>query len=135
MEKSAGQQFFSSLLEELSFGILSTDGDLIRPRHIFAEIRNAETAFTLRVLAFRVNDLGIDENELGLGIFLESDINDGDTPANTDLRGSEPDAVSRVHRLEHVLNKFFELLVEYGDRFRGLFEDRIAELHDGIDHQ
>src|SRR4051794_40643347 len=59
VKECAREQFFTGLLEELAFRVLSADGDLFRASHVLAEIRNAEAAFTLGVLAFGANDFGI----------------------------------------------------------------------------
>ena len=59
---------------------------LLGRAHILAEIGDAEAAFALRVAAFGVNDFGIDEDEFGLGIFLEGDVDDRDAAGDADLR-------------------------------------------------
>ena len=104
VQEGAGQQFFSGLLINFSVHILCTDGDLVGSGYVLAEFRDAEAAFALRVLAFGVDDFGIDENELGFGIFFKSYVDDGDAAGEADLRGSEADAVGGVHRLEHIVD-------------------------------
>ena len=64
---------------------------------ILAEIGDAEAAFALSVAAFGVNDFGINENEFGVGILLEGDVDDGDAAGDADLRGGQTDAVGGVH--------------------------------------
>ena len=82
-----------------------------------------------------MDDFGIDEDELGVGIFFESDIDDGDAATNADLRGGQADTVGGVHRLKHVFDELLQLLVEDGYGFGRLFENRVAEFYDGINHQ
>src|SRR5437868_14846666 len=87
------------------------------------------------MLALGADDFRIDQYEFGFGIFLEGDVNDRDALADTDLRGSEADTVCRVHRFEHVFDELLQIIVEDRNRFRGFFENGIAEFYDGVDHQ
>src|SRR5579862_8483064 len=135
VEQSAGEQFLSSLFENFAADVLSANCHFIRARDVLPEIRNAQTSFTLRVLAFPVNNFRIDKHQLGLGIFLERYIDDGDSTSNTNLRRGQPDAVSRIHRLEHVIDQLFQVFIEDRNCFRRLLENWIAVLYDGIDHQ
>ena len=135
VQEGAGEQFFAGLFEQFSVHVLGANGHFVRARYVLAELWNAQAAFVLDVLALGVNDFGIDENELGVGIFFESYIDDGDAPRNADLRGGQADALGGVHGLEHVVDELLQFFVEGRDFFRGLFEDRIAVLNDGMDHQ
>src|SRR5271170_4815753 len=72
--EGAGQQVVADPLEDLTGQILGADGNHLRARHVFPEIGDAETAFTLGVAAFFVNDFGIDEDQFGVRILFESDI-------------------------------------------------------------
>ena len=76
----------------------------------------------------------IGNHQLGVWIFLESHVNDRQPLRNSDLRRRQSDSVRRVHRLEHVIHQLFQMSIENSDRFGRLFEDRIAKLHNGIDH-
>ena len=103
-------------------------------RHILAEIRNAETAFALRVAAFFVNDFRVDEDEFGAGILFESDVDHGDAAGDADLRRSQAHSAGSIHRLEHVLDQLLQFFVEDCYFLGRLLEDGISEFHDGIDH-
>src|SRR5215469_6378031 len=135
VQKSARQQLLARFLVELSVYILGADRGLIRTSHVLSKIRNAQASFALYVLAFRMNDLRIDENELGIGVFFERHIDDGDAPPDADLRRGKPDSMGLVHRLKHVLDQLFQFTIEDRNFLRWSFENRIAVLHDGIDHQ
>ena len=55
------------------------------------KIGDAETAFTLGVAAFFVsNDFGIDEDQFGVRILFESDIDDGDAARDADWGAARP---------------------------------------------
>jgi len=135
VQESAGQQFLPCFFEDFSAEILRTYGDFVGASYIFAEIGDAEAAFTLRVLAFGMKDFGVNEDEFGLRVLLEGNVDDGNPAPNADLRSGEADAVRSVHRLKHVIDEPLQLFIENRHRFRGFFENRIAEFHDGINHQ
>jgi hypothetical protein len=82
-----------------------------------------------------VNDFGIDENEFGARIFLESNVDDRNAAANADLRRGQADSVRGVHGLEHVGDELLQLFVKARDLFRWFLENGIAEFYDGINHQ
>src|ERR1700733_4757319 len=134
MLEGAGQEFFAGFFEDVSFGILGADGDGLGARDVFAEVGDAEAAFALGMFAGGVNDFRVDEDQLGIGIFFEGDVDDGDAPGDTDLRSGQADAVRGVHGLEHVVEEGLQVRVEDGDFFRRLLQHRVAELNDGIDH-
>jgi hypothetical protein len=87
------------------------------------------------VTAFLVNDLRIDEDELGIRILFEGDVDDRYAAGDSDLGRGQSNPASGIHRLEHILGEFLQFLVEDCDLFGRLLEDRISELYDGIDHQ
>lgn len=132
--KGAGQKFFASFFEDISFSVLGADGDGFRARHVFAKVGDAEAAFALGMFTGGVDDFRVDEDKLGVGIFFEGDVDDGDAPGDSDLRSGQADAVRGVHRFEHVVEESLQLRVEDGDLFRRLLQHRVAELNDGIDH-
>ena len=53
-----------------------TDLRLNVPLHVGAEIRQAEAAFAVDLRTFLMNDLGIDQHDPSVWIFLERDIDD-----------------------------------------------------------
>ncbi len=132
--KGPGQEFFASLFEDISFRVLGADGDGFRTRYVFAEVGDAEAAFALGMFAGGVDDFRVDEDQLGVGIFFEGDVDHGDAPGDADLRSGEADAVRGVHRLEHIVEQGLQLCIEDGDLFGRLLQHRVAELNDGIDH-
>jgi len=78
------------------------------------------------VTAFFADDYRIDQDQLGSGLFLESHIYDGDSFRDADLRSRQPNAASRIHRLEHVFHQLFESVIEAGHHSRRFFQDGIA---------
>src|SRR5213592_4044810 len=71
VEKSAGKQVVAGLLKPLSTHILSTHRNLAGTRDWFPKFGNAKAAFILCVLSFSVNNLGIHQDQLRLGIPLK----------------------------------------------------------------
>ena len=90
-------------------------------RHVLTEIRDAEASFTLGVAAFCVNDFGIDEDQFGVRILFESDVDDGDAARDADLRRGQTHAARSIHRLEHVLDQFLQFFVKDCDCSRPVF--------------
>jgi hypothetical protein len=79
MHKGASKQFFSffaSSLVPLSVHVLGTNSHFARPSHRLAKFGDAEAAFRLRVFALGVENLWIHQHQLGIGVFLEGNIND-----------------------------------------------------------
>src|SRR5580658_1023312 len=132
--EGAGQQVVANLLEDLPRQILGSDRDHLGARHILTEIGDAETAFTLGVAAFLVNDFGINENQFRVRVLLESDVNDGDAARDADLRRGQAHAARSIHRLEHVLDQFLQSFIKDRDFLCRFFKDGISEFNDGIDH-
>jgi hypothetical protein len=132
--EGTSQQVFPSVLEDLPSQILGADGHHLRATHIFAEFRNAEAAFTLRVAALLMDDFGIDEDDLGVGVLFERDVNHGDAERHADLRRGQAHTAGGVHRLEHVIDEQLQFAVENGDFVGRLLKDWISELYNGIDH-
>src|SRR5580658_5769009 len=134
MLEGAGQQIVADFLEDLSSQILGADGNHLGARHVFTEIRDTETAFALGVAALLVNDFGIDEDEFGVRILFEGDVNDGDAARDTDLRRGQAHAAGSIHRLEHVLDQLLQVFVKDCDFLGWFFENGISEFNNGIDH-
>jgi hypothetical protein len=132
--KGAGQQILASLFEKLPVQVLGSDGDYFGAIHILAEVGNAEASFALRVAAFLVNDLGIHEDDLRVGVLFKGYVHDGDAKRNANLRRCQPHAASGVHGLEHILDEHLQFSVEDRDLRSRLLENRVSELYDGIDH-
>ena len=135
VQKGAGQQLLARLFEYLSVNVLGANRDFVGTSHVLAEVGNAQASFTLGVAAFGMNDLGIDEDQLRLGVLLERDIDNRNAAPNADLRRGQPDAMGLVHRLEHIFDELLQFLVEDRHLFRRLLENSVAVLYDGIDHQ
>lgn len=135
VKQGASQEFLTGFLKGFSVNILRAHGDSIRAAYVFAEVWNAQASFTLRVFAFGLDDLRVDQDKLGLGIFLEGDVDDGDALADPNLRRSQADSMRGVHRFKHVLDELPQFFIEDGDRFGGLLENGISVLDYGIDHQ
>ena len=62
--------------------------------------------------AFGMNDLRIDQDDLGFGIFLEGTSITAMRLADADLRRRQADAMGGVHRLEHVVDQLPQFVVE-----------------------
>lgn len=112
VEESAGEQIFSRFFVDFAFRVLGADRHDLGPRDVLAEVGDAEAAFALRMAAFGVNDFRVDQDKLGVEIFLESYVNDGDATGDADLRSGQTDSVGRVHGLEHIGQERPQRIVE-----------------------
>src|SRR5262249_55660621 len=132
MEKGAGQKLFSGVLEPLAFDVLCADGRLKGALHVSAEVRKAQAALIVDLRTFLMNDLRVDQHDLAVRIFLERNIYNSDAARDADLRRGESNAVSGIHRFEHVFSELLQLCIEDGDFGCGLFADRVRPFNDGI---
>src|SRR5260370_17382659 len=134
VQEGARQQLFSGVLEKLSAQILRAYRNGLGARDLLAKFGNAQAAFAAPLAALFANDYRIDQNQLGARVFLEGHIDDGDSLRNADLRSCQANAASRVHRLEHVIHKLLDLVVEAGHHGRRFFQNRIAKFHNCVNH-
>src|SRR5215470_963365 len=135
MKEGAGQQFLASLFIKMSIHVLGANRDLAWSGDRLAELGNAQAAFILGMAAFGVNNLGIGKHQLGIRVFLESHIDNGETFRNADLRSRQPNAMRGIHRFEHVLDELLQLVIEDSYSFSALFQDGITKFYDGVDHR
>src|SRR4051812_15299626 len=99
--EGSGQQTVCGQLEPLAFGVLRTNCRLVRPGDLLAKPWDGEAPFLAGLRSFAADNLGIDHDEPGRGVFARRGVDDGDAPADADLRRGESDALRGVHRLEH----------------------------------
>src|SRR5438105_15695200 len=97
LEKGADENVVAGFLKPISVRVLSAHRSLAGTRDRFAKSGNAEAAFILFVLSFSVNDLGIHQHQLRLGILFESYIDDCQSLGNTDLRRRQTHSMGRIH--------------------------------------
>src|SRR5579864_763825 len=135
VKKGASQEFLTRFLVKLTIDVLSANRDLIWPRYIFTEVRNAQTSFALSVFAFGMNNLRVDQDQFGVRILFEGYVDDRDAAADTNLRRRETHAVGFVHRFKHIVDELLEFAIEGGYFLCGLLKNRVAEFYDRIDHQ
>ena len=67
-------------------------------------------------------------------IFSVGNVDYGDAKADADLRSGETDAVCGVHGFEHVGDESLKILVEFFNGLGGLLQNRIAVLHNRMNH-
>jgi hypothetical protein len=134
MLKGSRQQFVSIHFKPLSLNILSADAHLFGSRHPFTNLRQAQAALLLILLALFVNNLGIDENNLFFRIFLEAQVDNGQPFGDADLGCSQPDALRRIHRLEHVVDQGTQFIIELAHRLGWLLQNRIGIFNDLSNH-
>lgn len=135
VEKGAREKVLARLLVPFAIDVVSADNDLLGASDVFAKLRNAQAAFTLRVLPLGVNDLGVGEDELGIGVFFECDINHGQPLGDADLWRGQANALGFVHGLKHVCDQLLETVSELGHRLGRFFQNWVSKLNDGIDHE
>src|SRR5690242_10635896 len=85
MAEGTGKEILAANFENLAFGILSFDGHKLRADDIAAESGNGEATFLFAIFAFGMNDFGIGENNLGLGVFPAGDVDHGEAHALSNL--------------------------------------------------
>src|SRR5579863_6411053 len=64
MLERAREQLFAGLLEDFAFQVVGAYRDAAAARHVLAEAGDAQAAFLALLLAFHVNDFGIDQYDL-----------------------------------------------------------------------
>src|ERR1019366_4136608 len=134
VHQRARQQFLSAHLDGLAFHVLCARRNRAWPRHLLAEFGQTQAAFVGSETPFGVDDLGIDQHDLGARIFLEADVDHRNALADADLRRCQTDAVCHVHALKHIFDQFSQLVVEHGDGGRRILQNRVPEFHDFVDH-
>ena len=133
--EGARQQILAGLFKRLALGILRADGDAFGAPHLLAETGNAQAALFAHLLAFDLDDGGVDQDQLVFRPFAVRDIDDGNLPRKADLRRGQAHALGRVHRLEHIRQELIEIRrIELGHGFRFAFEHGIAEFDYRVDH-
>src|SRR5215469_896774 len=130
----AREKFFAVHLEPFAVLVLGADFYLCRALHLFADFGKAEAAFFFVLLAFAEGDLGIDEHELLSRILAHAEIDHCDALRHGDLRRGQADALRRVHGLEHVSDELAQFVVEFGDGFARLRENRLGVFDDLQNH-
>src|ERR1700722_5482790 len=130
--ESPRQQIFSANLKRLALGVLRFHCHKLRPHHIAAKSRNRKTTLFLSLFAFRMNNFRIDQYNFSFRIFSRGHIHYRQSQIFSDLRSSQPHALRRIHRREHVLGQFFELWPKLRNHTRRLFKNRIAVFNNGI---
>src|SRR5215469_2484126 len=134
VKQGSRQQLLAGDFERLALEILGAGGDFARTSNLFPKLGDAQASFVRCDPPFDVNDLRIDQHDLGVGVFLEGHVDHSNSLADANLRGSQSDAVGGIHALKHVIGELPEFIIELGDRGRRLLQNRIAVFDDGIDH-
>ena len=134
MLHAAGEELFALGFKPFPKFILSPDFDLGVANDFFADFWEAEAAFFFVEAALLLDDLGVDEDQLLFRLFAAGEVDDGDAFGHGDLRRGETDALRGVHGFEHVGDELAQLVVEFGDGFAGLLEDRFGVFDDGENH-
>src|SRR6516225_4534742 len=105
VQQSASQQVVARHFEKLTLQILRAGRDRACARHLFAKFGQAETALVRADTSLGMNDLRINQCNLGCRIFLEGHVDYRDPFADADLRGSQPYTVRGIHAFEHVFDE------------------------------
>src|SRR6185437_4182556 len=108
-------------LERFPVAILRPDDHAHRALDVSVNVGNRQAAFFAFLLAFGVDDLGIDHDERIL-----VDVDHGQAFGASHLRRRETDALGGVHRLEHVVDQALELRCDLLHRHRLLSQDRLS---------
>ena len=110
----------------------------LEARHICDKPRHRKTSFFWIIQVVLLYDFGIVDDEQFTRVWLVHVFRRLDNvKANrrANLWRSEPHAVRRVHGLEHVIHQLLEVAVKRLDGLGGFFEDILAVLYDGVDHE
>src|SRR5271170_1341254 len=133
MAERARQEIFAANLERLALEVLRSHGDELRTNNVSTKPWNRKAAFLFADFPFGMDNFWIDQNDLCFRIFAVRNSDHRHPDALANLRRGQADALRGVHRSKHILGKLFELRVKLLDGGPGLFENRIAILHDRID--
>src|SRR5215469_4356590 len=136
VKESARQKIFARHLELFTLLVLRADGDALAAPHLFAEAGDAQASLFSGLPTFRLEDFGIDDDDLFGFAFAVGAIDDGDFLGDADLRGGEPDAFRSIHGFEHIGDQLMQFgRIEFGNVGGFALEDRIAIFDYRIDHQ
>ena len=81
MAEGAGEEIFAANFVGFTFGVLGFHGDKLRTDDVAAETGNGKAALFFANFSLGVNDFGICEHNLGLGIFSAGDVDYGEAKA------------------------------------------------------
>src|ERR1019366_392327 len=96
MLETAGEQFRTVHLEPLSMRVLGANAHLGGANYLLVNLREAEAAFLLILLAFAQNNLGVDEHQLVLGLLAHAQVDDRQALGYVHLRRGESDALRGI---------------------------------------
>ncbi len=102
--------------------------------HLLANFRKTEAALLFVLLPLAKDDLGIDEHQFLRRILSLAQVDDGDALGHGNLRRGQPNTLRGIHGLEHVVDEFLQLRVEFGYRLAGLREHRLGIFDDLQNH-
>ena len=88
VQEGARQQVLAGHLEELALDVLRAHGDALGAPHLLAEAGNAEAAFLALLLAFHLDDLRVDEDQLRRRVLAVGRIDHRDLPAEMPICGA-----------------------------------------------
>src|SRR4029077_19068872 len=115
--KSSGEQIFTGLLECLALDGSRANSDALAAGDVLSKAWNAQAAFLALLLAFHMDNFGIDQHDLLSGIFSHRAVDYSDAAGKADLRRGQPDALGCIHRLEHFLDEVVQFgCIELGYR-------------------
>ena len=141
MLDAAGQQALGLQLKPVPVAVLCTDFDSRRAGHctVMAREREAALVGSLFILG-NSQDLGVDEiNELVLVILGDLVRSIGGVPhheqaaEHANLRASQAHAISRDHRLAHIVQQGSQTVIKIGHRAADLVQDGVALFYNVTD--
>ena len=119
MLKAAREQVFAVPFEPLAELVLGANADLGGADDLFADVGEAEAALLLVDLAVAEDDLGIDENQLVLGVLAHAQVDGGEALGHAHLWRGQAHALIGIGGLKHVGDQLAQLIVEVGHGFAG----------------
>jgi hypothetical protein len=76
VKEGAGEKLLTGFFIPFAVDVLRTNRHILAAGHLFAKLWDGETTFTSSLTTLDMNDLGIRENEFGVGVFLKGDVDD-----------------------------------------------------------
>ena len=118
-------------LDRVAVQVVGLDLDLPGPPDLAVEAGEAEAAFLVLLGGVPLDDLGVDEDLLLVGLLgVGGEVEDEEPERDAHLVGRQADPVGGVHQVEHLADGRPEVVVDLGHRPRLVAEGGMRIGHD-----
>ena len=126
----AGHKLVELVVNLLPGEIVSGNDDLFRPFHRGVDFGEAQAAFLGLDGPAPLDDHRIEKDILLARLRIAPGIEDEEPVRQIDLVGGQPDALLRVHQVEHLADGALQLAVDAAQRFRLVAQGGVRVLDD-----